>query len=106
VFGRHLGRARLVAALADGDAFEGVPGRGSWDLLVNATPVGASPDVDRTPVDAERLEGGVVYDLVYDPPVTRLMREARAAGCRTVGGLDMLVAQAQRQNEWWTGARS
>jgi shikimate 5-dehydrogenase len=34
---------------------------------------------------------------------TRLLREARAAGCRTIGGLDMLIAQAQRQFEWWTG---
>jgi shikimate 5-dehydrogenase len=47
-----------------------------------------------------------VYDLVYNPLETLLLRDARAAGCRTLGGLDMLVAQAQRQFEWWTGTRA
>jgi shikimate 5-dehydrogenase len=44
-----------------------------------------------------------VYDLVYWPPMTRLMSDAQRAGCRTLGGLSMLVAQAERQFEWWTG---
>ncbi len=103
VFARSGARAAAVAALARGEAFEGVPPRGSWDVLVNATPVGAAPDVDRTPIDADRLTGEVVYDLVYEPQMTRLLREARAAGCRTIGGLEMLIAQARRQSEWWTG---
>ncbi len=106
VFARRLEQASAVARIAKGDAFQGLPERGSWDVLVNATPVGSAPRVDETPLDAARLDGGgLVYDVVYDPPVTRLLREARAAGCRTVGGLDMLVAQAVRQSEWWTGRR-
>ena len=44
-------------------------------------------------------------DLVYNPPATRLLREAAAAGCETIGGLEMLVGQAQEQFEWWTGVR-
>jgi 3-dehydroquinate dehydratase/shikimate dehydrogenase len=80
------------------------PPPGSWDLLVNATPVGTWPHVDETPVPADALAGGrMVYDLVYNPPATRLLLDAKAAGCRTFGGLDMLVAQAERQFEWWTG---
>jgi len=51
------------------------------------------------------FHGGVVYDLVYNPPQTRFLDEAARAGCRTIGGLDMLVAQAQSQFEWWTGGR-
>jgi shikimate 5-dehydrogenase len=51
------------------------------------------------------FDGELVYDLVYNPTQTRLLRDAHAAGCRTLGGLDMLVAQAQRQFEWWTGTR-
>jgi 3-dehydroquinate dehydratase/shikimate dehydrogenase len=82
------------------------PQAGTWDLLVNATPVGTWPDVEETPVPAGSLAGGrMVYDLVYNPPVTRLLRDAAAAGCRTIGGLEMLVAQAERQFEWWTGRR-
>ena len=50
-----------------------------------------------------QLAGPYVYDLVYNPTPTRLLREAAAAGCQTIGGLDMLVAQAQEQFDWWTG---
>jgi shikimate 5-dehydrogenase len=46
-----------------------------------------------------------VYDLIYNPAITRLMRDSATAGCDTIGGLDMLVGQAQAQFEWWTGTR-
>jgi shikimate 5-dehydrogenase len=106
----HARRPEAAQALADAaQAAAGswpVP-RGSWDLLVNTTPVGTYPDVDRSPVDAADLpiglDGALVYDLVYNPRPTRLLREAAAAGCRTLDGLDMLVAQAVRQFAWWTG---
>ncbi len=74
-----------------------------WDLLVNTTPVGTWPQTDASPLPAEALRGGVVYDLVYNPPETALLRAARAAGAETIGGLEMLVGQACLQFEWWTG---
>ena len=61
--------------------------------------------VDDTPLDASLLTGRYVYDLVYNPTNTRLLREAKAAGCQTIGGLEMLVAQATEQFEWWTGRK-
>jgi shikimate 5-dehydrogenase len=74
-------------------------------VLVNATPVGTFPDVGETPIGGSCLDGRLVYDLVYNPAETRLMCEAAAAGCETIGGLDMLVAQAELQFALWTGRR-
>lgn len=105
VYARNSQRAAEVAALVSGAVGTFPPPRGGWDLLVNCTPVGMYPHVDETPLPAECLAPGLVYDLVYNPPATRLLREAEAAGCRTIGGLEMLVGQARRQSEWWTGVR-
>jgi 3-dehydroquinate dehydratase/shikimate dehydrogenase len=77
----------------------------SWDLLINCTPIGMYPKIDETPVRADQLTGRYVYDLVYNPSVTRLLREAAARGCQTIGGLDMLVAQAREQFQWWIGMK-
>jgi 3-dehydroquinate dehydratase/shikimate dehydrogenase len=75
-----------------------------WDALVNATPVGSAPDADATPLPAAaHRPGSVVLDMVYDPRETRLLREARAAGCTTIPGTEMLLAQAVGQFETWTG---
>lgn len=76
---------------------------GSWDLLVNTTPVGTYPEVADIPIAEDLLTGSAVYDLVYNPPRTRLLEQAAARGCRTISGLDMLVAQAEAQFKWWTG---
>jgi shikimate 5-dehydrogenase len=73
--------------------------------LVNCTPIGSRPDTDGTPVAADGLSGRLVYDLIYNPRTTRLLREAALAGCQTIGGLDMLVAQAHEQFQWWTDVR-
>ena len=74
---------------------------------MNSTPVGTAPNSEVSPLPPDYLfhADKLVYDLVYNPPFTRLLKDAATAGCRTVGGLDMLVAQAQAQFEWWTGAR-
>ncbi len=62
------------------------------DLLVNATSVGMHPHTDATPIAAALLHRGLaVYDIVYNPLETRLLREARAAGARAVDGLGMLL---------------
>ena len=106
VCARNVDRAATVAALVKGSACPMPPSVGSWDLLVNTTPVGTYPDVDASPLPGGPFDGGVVYDLVYNPRVTRLLAEATAAGCDTIGGLPMLVAQAVRQFEWWTGRRA
>jgi shikimate 5-dehydrogenase len=106
VHARNAETAAAVAALAQGEAGVLPPPAGSWDLLVNCTPVGMHPATGDSPIPAAALAGSpgrLVYDLVYNPQTTRLLAEAAAAGCRTIGGLEMLVAQAEEQFRWWTG---
>jgi 3-dehydroquinate dehydratase/shikimate dehydrogenase len=79
------------------------PPRASWDLLVNATPIGTWPAVEASPLPRELVRGRIVYDLVYNPPATTLMKLARDAGAEVIGGLEMLVGQARAQFEYWTG---
>jgi 3-dehydroquinate dehydratase / shikimate dehydrogenase len=105
VCARRREQAEHIGATLDVQSAAWPPAAGSWDLLVNATPVGTAPGVDDTPWPDARFDGRFVYDLVYNPPVTRLLREAAGAGCATLGGLEMLVAQAQQQFLLWTGRR-
>jgi 3-dehydroquinate dehydratase/shikimate dehydrogenase len=105
IFGRNQSRVAETARRVGAEIGDGVEPEGGWDLLINTTPLGMTPNVDATPFPSARFDGRLVYDLVYNPPRTRLLREAHAAGCDTIGGLDMLVAQAQEQSEWWTGHR-
>ena len=100
---RRPDAAEFVADAIGARAGEWPPRRGSWDLLVNATPVG-SRALPESPF-AGPFDGTLVYDLVYAPDPTALMLAAQRGGCSTLGGLDMLVAQAERQFEIWTGQR-
>ena len=103
VCARRQERAAEVARVAPGSVGAPLPpAPGSWDLLVNTTPLGTWPDVERSPLPDGPFDGRLVYDLVYNPLETRLMADAGRAGCATIGGLDMLVAQAVRQFAWWT----
>jgi len=73
------------------------------EMLINATSVGMSPNSEDTPVPDQLLKSGlVVCDIVYNPIKTRLLREAEAAGARTMGGIDMLIWQGALAFEKWT----
>lgn len=106
LFARSVESARATARTFGADvaqienaSFDG------FDLVVNATPLGTrGKNEDKTPATSKQLRNArVAYDLVYNPSETRFLREARAAGCETVGGLSMLVAQAAEQFKLWTG---
>lgn len=115
ILGRDLGKAhRLVQDIADGSApgtavhsglladFAGL-GSGA-DLIINCTSVGMAPDVLGCPIDAALLEPPhVVYDIVYQPRETVLLREAKRKGCRTVEGIGMLVHQGAASFRTWFG---
>lgn len=105
VHARDAARAAPVAARAGGVVGAWPPAADAWDVLVNCTPIGMHPNAEASPVSFHGPVAGLVYDLIYNPAETRLLREARAAGCQTIGGLDMLVEQAIEQFSWWTGVR-
>ena len=74
------------------------------NLLINGTPVGMHPDVEVSPFDATALnQYMVVFDTVYNPENTILIKNARAAKCRIISGIDMFVRQACYQYRIFTG---
>jgi shikimate dehydrogenase len=95
VAGVALTPSSLQAALADAD------------LLLHCSPVGMHPKEDESLVPKPLLRPGlVVFDAVYNPRRTKLLREAAAAGCRTVEGIEMFLGQAYVQFELWTGQKA
>ena len=75
-----------------------------WDMLVNTTPVGMHPDAELSPVPADCLNGEWVYDLVYNPRETQLLKDAALRGCKVVSGLEMFIGQAVKQQQLWCGS--
>ena len=72
-------------------------------VLIHCTPVGMSPKADTTCVPASLLHAGLaVMDIVYNPLETRLLKDAKHAGCKTIPGLEMFLNQAVTQFELWT----
>jgi 3-dehydroquinate dehydratase/shikimate dehydrogenase len=95
--------AKTVTVLSRRD----VPGASNYrcDLLINATPVGMFPMVDASPLHG-LIPADVVLDMIYNPPITRLLRSARDQGKTVIQGTTMFLAQAARQFEIWTGHRA
>lgn len=78
--------------------------KGSFDLLVNATPVGMYPKIDACPVSDEIIENCLsFFDVIYNPIETLLMKKARELGRTAIGGAAMLVYQAVKAHELWYG---
>jgi 3-dehydroquinate dehydratase/shikimate dehydrogenase len=111
-FGKVLARKapQAVAVATDVDCGSGTLAtlpQLAWDILINATPVGSGAQAGDTLVPAAlHRRGSIVFDMVYDPMETRLLREAQAAGCTVIGGLEMLVSQAYAQFEALTGRKA
>ena len=78
------------------------------DILVNATPIGMKGYIaDQMALELRDFDTMrkdiIIYDIVYNPQKTVLLREAERRGIRTIGGLDMLIYQAERAIQIWTG---
>lgn len=77
------------------------------DVLINSTPLGMSPNYDASPVKSSILKPGmVVMDIVYNPIETRLLKDAKAAGCTVIDGTKMFIYQGVMQFELWTGLKA
>jgi 3-dehydroquinate dehydratase / shikimate dehydrogenase len=74
----------------------------SFDVIINATPVGMG-NSQESPLNQDEIKARYVFEMIYDPPETRLMKLAKAAGAEVIPGVEMFVHQAARQFEIWTG---
>jgi 3-dehydroquinate dehydratase/shikimate dehydrogenase len=101
---RTKSRAQFLADTFGGKCVEWQARHMPADVLVNCTPVGMHPNVDETPFNKSNLKPAmIVFDTVYNPESTLLLKEARSHGCRTVSGVDMFVKQAKLQFFLFTG---
>ena len=107
IFNRTLEKAQALADEFDAQAMAlDDLAAADADVFINCTPIGMHPDIDQTPLPVEAQPawgpGTLVFDTIYNPVPTRLLREARVAGCLTVPGTEMFVRQAAAQFEGWT----
>lgn len=105
IYARDLKKAQPLADEFNARIVQLAGFAGQADLVINCTPIGMKGHHEHArPVTVESLRGvKLVYDLVYNPEETLLLRAAKQAGCQTLGGLAMLVAQAAEQFRLFTG---
>ncbi len=104
IYNRTAARAQALAAefLCGAAALDEAP-LTEAEILINCTPVGMYPEADASPLRRIPPLAKIVFDTIYNPPETALLRQAKAAGCAAVSGLDMFVHQAAAQFGTWTG---
>jgi len=107
----ELGAVPVVISRSDPDGYGGLGRYPDAEILVNATPVGMFPDTEASPLDLAPAGSGfdalpalrTVFDAIYNPARTKLLQEAKKRGIRAINGLGMLVRQAARSRELFTG---
>ena len=103
IVGRNPDRVRALARICGAEPLlrEQVDER-QFDALVHATPIGMFPHVNECFFN-EKIPAGIVFDMVYNPLETMLIRRAREENKAVVPGIEMFIEQAVRQFEIWTG---
>ncbi len=93
------------ACTADADSDEACSVIDQYEVIVNTTSVGMHPDIEASPLsdDIRFLSKPIVYDVIYNPPETMLLRQAASKGCMAVNGAGMLFYQGLRAFEIWMG---
>jgi 3-dehydroquinate dehydratase/shikimate dehydrogenase len=101
---RTRSRAQFLADSFGGRCVEWPARHIDTEIVVNCTPIGMHPNVDESPVNKSMLKPAmVVFDTVYNPESTLLLKEARSHGCRIVTGVEMFIRQAALQFLLFTG---
>ncbi len=108
---RTLGKSQELAGNvrsvgdANGTSLEELPElTADADIIINTTSVGMHPDIEQTLITADMMHTGqVIFDIVYSPLETRLLREAKKVGAVTIDGIKMLVLQGAESFRIWTG---
>jgi 3-dehydroquinate dehydratase / shikimate dehydrogenase len=104
---RRMQQAEKLARAVGGEAISRARIRKEFfDAIVNATPVGMHPKAGNSPLRADELNCRLVFDTVYRPMKTKLLRLAEKRGIETVSGVEMFVAQGTAQWEIWTERRA
>jgi len=100
-------KIRPAASIFSPEEFEKQNVISRCDIIVNTTSIGMYPDVGSSPVNRAYtfLQSQVVYDVIYNPVKTRLLKDAEGSGCKVVNGLGMLIYQGIYAYEIWTGLK-
>lgn len=107
IFSRREKPAAVLAKAVGGQAIARAQLRREFfDAIVNTTPVGMHPRIQDSPLDPTDLNCRLVFDTIYRPRTTKLLRLASARGIETVSGVEMFIAQGTAQWEIWTGQRA
>jgi 3-dehydroquinate dehydratase / shikimate dehydrogenase len=106
ITGRNLDRVRALATACGAEPLSRDQAESrKFDAVVHATPLGMAPNLDKCFFNGS-IPGGLVFDMVYNPVDTLLLRRARSLGAETIAGLEMFLEQAARQFEIFTDQRA
>ncbi|MBI1750014.1 MAG: shikimate dehydrogenase [Acidobacteria bacterium] len=107
VSARRMSQAEKLARAVQGEAVSHTRIRKEFfDAIVNATPVGMHPRANEAPLAANELNCRLVFDTIYRPMKTKLLKLAERRGIETVSGVEMFIAQGTAQFDIWTGRRA
>ncbi len=109
IFNRTIDEAQSLAAEVKATAADlsDLAQLSGFDIILQSTPVGMSPDVERSLIPEQYLHAGqIVFDFVYNPPETKLLRQAKQRGAVVISGIEMFLQQGAAQFELYTGQKA
>jgi shikimate dehydrogenase len=104
IINRSIKNGKNLASMYDSNFLSINEIKNNFDIIINTTPIGMIPDIEKTPFEKKHLNNNmIVMDIVYNPVETQLIKDAKKIGCRTIDGLSMFINQGMQQFKLWTG---